>query len=111
MFGIFIVTAGGAANISSVLAWQANNIRGQWKRTMSSAMALAAGGVGGIIGSTVFRTEDAPSYHPGCGAILAVNGISIILALLMNLKYIKANRRADAGEEVIQGLATFRYTL
>jgi hypothetical protein len=111
LFGIFIVTAGGSSNISSVLAWQANNIRGQWKRTMASGMALFAGGIGGVIGSTVFRVEDKPDYLPGCGAILTVNALSIILALMLIWRYRRANRRADAGEQIIEGLASFRYTM
>jgi hypothetical protein len=48
-----------------ILTFQANNIRGQWKRALASATLVGAGGIGGIIGSTVFRSQDEPGYVPG----------------------------------------------
>jgi MFS family permease len=54
-FGIFLVTAGANANIPAVMTYQANNIRGQWKRAFCSATLVGFGGVGGIAGSLVFR--------------------------------------------------------
>ncbi|OQU95791.1 hypothetical protein CLAIMM_01963 [Cladophialophora immunda] len=79
-FGVFLTTMGANANIPALLTWQANNIRGQWKRAFCSATLLGGGGVGGIIGTVVFRSQDAPkyyrllgrhrddgNYHPGVG--------------------------------------------
>lgn len=42
---------------------QANNIRGQWKRAFCSATLVGFGGIGGIAGSLVFRSQDAPDYR------------------------------------------------
>lgn len=46
-FGVFLATAGCNANVPAVLTWQANNIRGQWKRALTSATLVGAGGIGG----------------------------------------------------------------
>lgn len=54
-FGVFLVTAGANSNIPSAMAYQANNIRGQWKRAFCSATLVGLGGIGGIAGSLVFR--------------------------------------------------------
>jgi hypothetical protein len=54
-FSLFLVTAGANANIPVVMTYQANNIRGQWKRAFCSATLVGMGGVGGIAGSLVFR--------------------------------------------------------
>ena len=70
-FGVFLVTAGTNANIPTALAYQANNVRGQWKRALCSAMFVAFGGMGGISGGTIFRSQDAPRYLPGIGAAIA----------------------------------------
>jgi len=51
-FGVFLATAGCNANIPCVLTWQANNIRGQWKRALCSATLVGAGG------KTSFLTPD-----------------------------------------------------
>lgn len=64
-FGAFLVTAGCNSNIPAVMAWQANNIRGHWTRMFCSAVLVSAGGLGGIIGALVFRSQDAPKYLPG----------------------------------------------
>lgn len=54
-FGVFLVTAGANSNVPAVMSYQANNIRGQWKRAFCSATLVGFGGIGGIAGSLVFR--------------------------------------------------------
>jgi MFS family permease len=110
-FGVFLATAAANANVPCVLTWQANNIRGQWKRALCSATLVGAGGVGGIIGGTVFRTQDAPHYVPGITACMIAAGLIVLISLLLNLKFHFANKRANAGGKIIEGLEGFRYTL
>lgn len=64
-FGAFIGIAGANSNAPTIMAWQANNVRGQWNRAFASAALTGMGGVGGIVGSLIFRTGDAPGYMPG----------------------------------------------
>jgi hypothetical protein len=54
-FGVFLTTAGANSNVPAVMSYQANNIRGQWKRAFCSATLVGMGGVGGIAGGLVFR--------------------------------------------------------
>ena len=54
-FGVFLVTAGANSNVPATMSYQANNIRGQWKRAFCSATLVGFGGIGGICGSLVFR--------------------------------------------------------
>lgn len=54
-FGAFLVTAGASANVPASLAYQANNIRGQWKRAFASASWVGFASLGGIAASLVFR--------------------------------------------------------
>lgn len=109
-FGVFLATAACNANVPCVLTWQANNIRGQWKRALCSATLVGAGGIGGIIGSTVFREQDKPAYHPGIITCMISSGLIIIITLVMDYKFYRANKRAEAGGKVIEGLHGFRYT-
>ncbi|GAB7343143.1 hypothetical protein MBLNU457_1218t1 [Dothideomycetes sp. NU457] len=110
-FGVFLATAACNANIPCVLTWQANNIRGQWKRALCSATLVGMGGVGGIVGSTVFRSQDKPGYRPGMYATILASALIVVITLMLNLKFWRANKRAEAGGKVIEGLAGFRYTL
>ena len=69
-FGVFLVTAGSNANIPTALAYQANNVRGQWKRAFCTALFVGMGGVAGISGGTIFRSQDKPKYIPGISACI-----------------------------------------
>lgn len=62
-FGAFLIVGGANSNIPLVLTYQANNIVGQWRRAFCSATIVGAGGLGGIIGSLTFRSQDAPDYR------------------------------------------------
>lgn len=53
--GAFLTTAGTYSAIPVSMAYQANNIRGQWKRAFSGALVVAISGLGGVVGSFVFR--------------------------------------------------------
>jgi len=89
-FGVFLATGAANANVPCVLTWQANNIRGQWKRALCSATLVGMGGVGGIIGGTVFREQDKPKYIPGISACMGAAGLIILVTLLMVFKFQKA---------------------
>ena len=110
-FGVFLATICANANVPAVLTYQANNIRGQWKRAFCSATLVGFGGIGGIIGSTVFRTQDEPTYRPGIEACMIANGLVVIIVGLLTLKFRKANQRAANGGKVIEGQLGFLYTL
>ncbi|KAF7327129.1 High-affinity nicotinic acid transporter [Mycena kentingensis (nom. inval.)] len=49
-FGIFLTTAGANSNVPAVMSYQANNIRGQWKRAFASASFVGMGGCWGDCG-------------------------------------------------------------
>ncbi|KAK8228866.1 general substrate transporter [Phyllosticta capitalensis] len=114
-FGVFLVTAGANANVPATMSYQANNIRGQWKRAFCSATLVGFGGVGGIAGSLVFRTQDAPEYRPGIYACIACALMNMLVVLVLGGFFRVANRRAARGEIVLEdsdneGDRGFRYT-
>lgn len=110
-FGVFLATTSCNANIPAILSYQANNLRGQWKRALASATLVGAGGIGGIIGSTVFRSQDKPGYKPGIYTTMIACAGVIVVTCMLELKFWRANKRAAAGGKIIEGLEGFRYTL
>jgi len=127
-FGVFLVCMGANSNVPTVLTYQvsitlhtiiknlltslkANNIRGHWKRAFCSATLVGFGGIGGIIGSLVFRAKDAPSYIPGLWACIASQLIIILIVVGLSAYFWFKNKRADRGETVIEGIEGFRYTI
>ncbi|KAF5259962.1 hypothetical protein FOXYS1_9408 [Fusarium oxysporum] len=110
-FGVFLVAAGANANIPACLAYQANNIRGQWRRAFCSATLVGFGGIGGIAGSLVFRSQDAPGYRPGIYAAIACNGLAIIIVAINSVYFKVENKKADRDGKILEGDPGFRYTL
>jgi MFS family permease len=131
--GVFFTVAGANANIPACMAYQANNVRGQWTRAFSSATLVGFGGLGGIVSSLVFREQDAPGYRPGMYAAIAYvppsslfpfsdlanltdcftrcNILIVILVLTLSLWFRICNKQADRGKRVIEGDVAFRYTI
>lgn len=115
-FGVFLTTAGANSNVPATMAYQANNIRGQWKRAFCSATLVGFGGVGGIAGGLIFRAQDAPTYHPGVYACITACLLSMVIVLLTTGIFARQNRRAARGEVVLEECeddhsGDFRYTL
>lgn len=110
-FGVFLACIGSNSTIPALLTWQANNVRGQWKRAFSSALMISSGGVGGVVASFVFRTQDAPEYIPGITTGMVCGGIILLSACVLAWDFRRKNKKADRGEIVLEGLERFRYTL
>lgn len=110
-FGVFLATAGCNSNIPLVMTYQANNIRGHWKRAFCSATLVGMGGIGGIVGSTVFRARDAPGYVPGLSVAIGANVLILCIIGTLSLYFTRANAKADREGTVLEGEAGFRYTL
>ncbi|KAL4862558.1 hypothetical protein BDV12DRAFT_190327 [Aspergillus spectabilis] len=111
LFGVFLTTGGAQANIPACMAYQANNIRGQWTRAFASATLVGFGGIGAIAGSLIFRSQDAPAYIPGIWAAIACQLLLVIVVAILSLHFWISNRKADRGEKIIEGSADFRYTI
>ncbi|KAK2685555.1 hypothetical protein QWA68_015419 [Fusarium oxysporum] len=114
-FGVFLVTSGALASIPIVLSYQANNIRGQWKRAFCSGASIGFAGIGGIVGGLIFRAQDAPYYRPGLYICIGLLGLSILLVGCLTAAYRTLNRQADRGERILENEdgdfpLDFRYT-
>ena len=55
--GTFLGEAGVNGLVVTSLAWQANNVRGDAKRAVASAIQIMMSGIGGIYSSLVFRQQ------------------------------------------------------
>ncbi|CAD0095469.1 unnamed protein product [Aureobasidium mustum] len=66
-FALFLVVPGGYITQPIVLAWVQNCMSGHYKRSVSAAMTVGFGNLGGIVASNVFFTTEAPLYRTGYG--------------------------------------------
>ena len=112
-FGLFLGQAGCQGNIPSILAYQSNNIRMQSKRAVGSALQIGFGAIGGIIGSTVFREQDAPRYVPGLWVTTGLQFFILMILATTTTIFWMQNKKVDNGtiKEPIEGQEGFKYTL
>lgn len=61
--GTFLATGAYVSNWAALNAFQANNVAGQWKRAATSAAVTAFNGLGGVAGSYIVRSQEAPKYQ------------------------------------------------
>ncbi|KAJ0162674.1 High-affinity nicotinic acid transporter, partial [Colletotrichum tanaceti] len=126
--GVFLVTAGAVGAAPATMAYQANNIRGQWKRAFCSAFVVGVSGLGGIAGSLVFRrvfnrhgairnlrSQDKPRYLPGLSTCLGCAVLNIVVVVCMSFYFYYWNSKAERGEVELEAsdetqTSDFRYT-
>lgn len=59
-FGIYLMTWGVNANIPGTLAYASSSTAEVRKKGVTSGAIISFGAIGGIAGSTIFRSQDAP---------------------------------------------------
>lgn len=68
-------------------------------------MKIALGNTGGLIGSNIFRKQDAPAYRPGYGISIGFIVMSAISATLMMTILGRINKKRDEAVEEMGGEA------
>ncbi|KDR68723.1 hypothetical protein GALMADRAFT_231049 [Galerina marginata CBS 339.88] len=111
-FGLFLVNMGASGCVPGVLAYSANNITTHTKRAVQTACIIAAGGVGGILATTMYTEKDYPRYIPG---IWATIGFQIGMIFMLGVTTFVLHRRNTlrrAGKiGPLEGQEGFYYTL
>ncbi|KAJ5773402.1 hypothetical protein N7457_008298 [Penicillium paradoxum] len=110
-FGIFLGVGFLQFCIPGVLAFQANNITSRSKRGVASATCLIGGGLGGIIASITFKSDESPHYTTGIWVTFGVTMASIALIMMMDYHFWKMNKKAKETNSYIENMAGWYYTL
>ncbi|KAJ9656991.1 hypothetical protein H2198_004591 [Neophaeococcomyces mojaviensis] len=108
--GTFLATGAYVSNWAALSTYQANNITGQWKRATVAAAVSACNGLGGIAGSYIVRSHEAPKYITAIWVSIGSHLLMICLVLICTAFFWRANRRARKGNGIIEGVTDFRYT-
>ncbi|KAI0708284.1 MFS general substrate transporter [Earliella scabrosa] len=95
-FGTFLVVTGAYSGFPAIAAWLPNNLAGHYKRGVGIGIQIMFSGLGGVVVSNIYRTQDAPRYILGHALELMFLGLGILLVLATALTYARINRRRDA---------------
>ncbi|KAF4549816.1 MFS-type transporter-like protein 58 [Elsinoe fawcettii] len=96
-FAVFAVTTGTYVTQPVTLTWVQNNMGGHYKRSISSAMMVGFGNIGGVVASNVFLVEEAPRYPTGYGVSLGLLWVCAIACTVMLWGLWRENRIRDRG--------------
>ncbi|KAF2160172.1 hypothetical protein M409DRAFT_70679 [Zasmidium cellare ATCC 36951] len=109
-FGLFVASYGIQSNVPSVLSYVPNQTGRLEKKGVASAAVISAGAIGGICGSTVFRSQDSPEYFPGMWTTIGLQFVFIAITFALSMYFRRMNRLADEGKvRNLEGVDGFRY--
>ncbi|EEP81497.1 conserved hypothetical protein [Uncinocarpus reesii 1704] len=74
-------------------AWTVNNLAGARKKAMGIAFMISIGNLAGIPGSFIYIESEKPKYPTGFGSSFAFAGSGIIASIILELGYIRINKR------------------
>ncbi|EGX90923.1 MFS transporter, putative [Cordyceps militaris CM01] len=77
-------------------SWAANNLAPSNRRAIGVAFNICVGNLGGIVGSYMYLDREAPTYETGFGLSLAFGASGMLVAVLLELSYIWANKRRES---------------
>ncbi|KAK4549097.1 hypothetical protein LTR36_007553 [Oleoguttula mirabilis] len=80
------------------IAWVNNTMGGHYRRSISSAVMIGFGNIGGIIASNIFITSQAPAYPVGYGVSLGLLWMCALACTGLLLGLRAENKRRDRGE-------------
>ena len=95
---IFLIVSGGYICQPVTIAWIQNCMGGHYKRSVSSAIMIGFGNIGGIIASNIFITSQAPRYPVGYGVSLGLIWMCALACTGLLLGLRAENKRRDRGE-------------
>lgn len=107
--GVMLATGAYVSNWAAMNAWQMNNVTGQWKRATVAAAVSGCNALGGIAGSYIFKSSEAPWYPTAIWIGIGSHILIIAIVVVCDWLFRRANGRASRGKGVIEGVEGFRY--
>lgn len=108
--GTYLATGAYVSNWAAMNAYQANNICGQWKRATFAAAITACNGLGGIAGSFIVRSVEAPRYMTAIWVCLGSHILIIAIVFAFSAYFWYANEQQSQGKCILENTEGFRYT-
>ncbi|EER39002.1 MFS transporter [Histoplasma capsulatum H143] len=108
--GIFLATGAYVSNWAALNAYQANNIVGQWKRATVAASVTACNGLGGIAGSFIVKSSEAPTYETAVWVSIGSHILILVIVIMFSVYFHVMNRQQRASGKIIEGVDGFHYT-
>ncbi|PVI07003.1 MFS general substrate transporter, partial [Periconia macrospinosa] len=97
-FALFLVMPGGFITQPITLVWISNQVSGHYKRSVTSAIQVGFGSIGGIVASNIFLPRESPGYKTGYGVSLGMLWICGIACVSLFFLVKWENAKRERGE-------------
>lgn len=97
-FAVYLIMSGGYITQPITLVWLSNNMGGHHKRSISAAMQIGFGNLGGIVASNIYITKQKPRYPVGYGVSLALMWVCAIACTVLAMGMRIENKKRERGE-------------
>ncbi|KAF9894345.1 hypothetical protein FE257_007848 [Aspergillus nanangensis] len=98
-FLLYLLPSGLYPGILAIVTWVNNNLAPSSKRVVGTAVFLSVGNLGGLAGSNIFLTREAPHYWLGYGAGIGFCLVAVVCAVILRVAYGRLNEERDAMSE------------
>jgi MFS family permease len=99
-FAVVLAVVGIYPIQAAAASWNANNVAPSSRRAIAIALMNCVGNVGGIVGSFMYLEKESPKYQTGFGLSLALGGVGLFVALLLEWSYKTGNaKKARLADE------------
>lgn len=92
-FAMIVACMGIYPTYPATASWAINNLAPSKRRAIGSAFNICMGNTGGIIGSYMYLDRESPTYLTGFGLSLAFGVSGLLVACVLELSFLNANRR------------------
>ncbi|KAJ5556682.1 hypothetical protein N7494_000597 [Penicillium frequentans] len=92
-FAMIVACMGIYPTYPATASWAINNLAPSKRRAIGSAFNICMGNTGGIIGSYMYLDRESPTYLTGFGLSLAFGVSGLLMACVLELSFLYANRR------------------
>lgn len=99
-FATFMMTWGTSAPSVILSTWYNNNIAHEGRRVLLTSIGVPLANLMGLVGSNVFREQDAPKYMPALITVAAFGATGASLACALGLYMCLDNKRRDRRDGV-----------
>lgn len=94
--GTFFAAAGIYPSTALALTWPANNVSGQTKRAVATALQISIGNLGAVLGTQLYRPATQPRYLLGHSFALGYLVANVAVNAIIWWYLTRENKRRDA---------------
>ncbi|KAL4949320.1 major facilitator superfamily domain-containing protein [Aspergillus filifer] len=98
-FGVCLACFGMYPILPGVNAWNVSNTPNPAKRAISIGYLICMGNVGGLIGSFIYKKDEAPRYITGYGNSFAFASAGIVACVVLEMVLLRVNHKREGMTE------------